>query len=49
MQNAAATGQGDHYPGVLLAGDDATFCVLNESGNAALTGAALDIVRYGLI
>ena len=49
VQNAAATGQGDHYPGVLLAGDDATFAVLNESGNAALTGAFIDIVRYGLI
>ena len=45
----AAAGQGDHYPGVLLAGDDATFCVLNESGNAALTGAFIDVVRYALI
>jgi hypothetical protein len=49
VQGAGATGQGDHYPGVLLAGDDATFCILNESGNAALTGAFVDIVRYGLI
>lgn len=45
----AAAGQGSHSPGVLLAGDDATFCILNESGNAALTGAGVDIVRYGLI
>lgn len=45
----AAAGQGDHLPGVLLAGDDATFCIMNESGNGALTGAAVDIVRYALI
>jgi hypothetical protein len=45
----AAAGQGNHSPGVLLAGDDATFCLLNESGNGALTGAFVDIVRYGLI
>jgi hypothetical protein len=48
-QAAIAAGQGDHYPGVLLAGDDATFCILNESGNGAVTGAEIDIVRYGLI
>lgn len=45
----AATGQGSQSPGVLLAGDDATFCLLNESGNAALNGVFVDIVRYGLI
>jgi hypothetical protein len=45
----AAAGQGGHSPGVLLAGDDATFCILNQSGNAALTGLFVDIVRYGLI
>ena len=45
----AAAGQGDHSPGVLLAGDNATFCILNESGNAALTGAFIDMVRYALI
>jgi hypothetical protein len=49
VQNAGATGQGDHYPGVLLAGDDATFCFMNESGNAALTGAFIDVIRYALI
>lgn len=45
----AAAGQGSLSPGVDLAGDDATFCILNESGNAALTGAYVDIVRYGII
>lgn len=45
----AAAGQGGHSPGVLLAGDDASFCLLNESGNAALNGAFVDIIRYGLI
>ena len=45
----AAAGQGDHLPGVLLAGDDATFCLMNESGNAALNGVYVDMVRYGLI
>jgi hypothetical protein len=45
----AAAGQGGESPGVLLAGDDATFCILNESGNADLTGAFVDIVRYGMI
>jgi hypothetical protein len=45
----AAAGQGGHSPGVLLAGDDATFAFMNESGNAALTGAFIDVARYGLI
>lgn len=45
----AAAGQGSQSPGVLLAGDDSTFCLLNESGNAALNGAFVDIVRYALI
>ena len=45
----AATGQGSHSPGVLLCGDDAQFCLLNESGNSALNGAFVDIVRYALI
>jgi hypothetical protein len=45
----AAAGQGSHSPGVLLAGDDSTFAIMNESGNAALTGAFCDVVRYGLI
>ncbi len=49
LSPAAPLGYGNHSPGVLLAGDDATFCLLNESGNAALTGAYVDIVRYGII
>jgi len=49
IQNAATTGRGCHNPGVLLAGDDATFCITNVSGNAALTGLFIDIARYGLI
>ncbi len=49
LSPSAPLGYGNHSPGVLLAGDDATFAVMNESGNAALTGAYVDIVRYGLI
>jgi len=49
LSPAAPLGYGNHSPGVLLAGDDATFCILNESGNAALTGAYVDIVRWGII
>lgn len=45
----AAAGQGSLSPGVSLCGDDATFAIMNESGNAALTGAYVDIVRYGII
>jgi len=36
-------------PGVLLAGDDAQFYLMNESGNAALDNAKVDVIRYGLI
>lgn len=49
LNPTAPLGYGNHSPGVLLAGDDATFCILNESGNANLTGLFVDIVRYGLI
>lgn len=49
LSPVAPLGYGNHSPGVYLAGDDATFCVVNESGNAALNGAYVDIVRYGLI
>jgi hypothetical protein len=45
----AGTGQGGHSPGVLLAGDDATFALMNESGAGGVTNAFVDIVRYGLI
>lgn len=45
----ASAGQGSHSTGIYLAGDDAQFAFMNESGNAALNNAKVDVVRYGLI
>lgn len=45
----AAAGQGSLSPGVSLCGDDADFALMNESGDATLTGAYVDITRYAII